>query len=66
MENNLKWIIIKNDMTQKELAEQLGVSPQHLNNWVNGRTVPKLKTLLRMSRILNCTINDIYDKDGED
>lgn len=36
--------------TQKELAQELGVTPQHLNAVLKGRVEPSLKLAIRISR----------------
>ena len=60
VKNNLKIYMIKKEMTQAELAEKLDVSQQQVNNWVTGRSVPKMKMLLEITDMLNCTIDDLY------
>jgi len=57
----IKIILVQKDITQKEFAERLGVSPQQANNWISGRTIPRMETLIRMSEVLGCTINDFYE-----
>lgn len=56
----MKIPLFKKGMSQKKLAEIMNVSPQQVNNWVSGRTIPQMDTLLRLSEILECTINDFY------
>jgi DNA-binding XRE family transcriptional regulator len=36
--------------TQKELAQELGVTPQHLNAVLKGRVRPSLKLAIRISQ----------------
>lgn len=57
----IKIALFRKGMSQSDLAEKMNVSPQQVNNWVNGRSIPKMKTLLEMSEILECTINDFYE-----
>lgn len=45
---NLKAWMVVNQVTQKDFAETLGVSPQTVNNKINGRrafTLPDIKKL---------------------
>lgn len=45
---NLKAWMASNQVTQKDFAETLGVSPQTINNKINGRrsfTLPDIKKL---------------------
>ena len=45
-------------MTQKSLAEQIGVTPQLLSDWKRGRTVKTVQTLKHLSQIGGCAIDD--------
>ncbi|MCR1833126.1 helix-turn-helix domain-containing protein [Oceanobacillus caeni] len=58
---NIKIILVKRGISQKEFAEIMGVSQQQMNNWVSGKPIPKMETLLKMSDILDCSINDFYE-----
>lgn len=61
VKSRIKVILVEKDISQKEFAKMLGVSPQQANNWISGRTIPRMETLLKMSKLLNCTINDFYE-----
>jgi HTH-type transcriptional regulator/antitoxin HigA len=41
------------DMTQKQLAQDIGVSPSRINDYVSGRSEPTLKTARLLCRVLN-------------
>lgn len=58
---NIKIALFKKDINQTKFAEMMGVSPQQMNNWVSGRTIPKMETLLKMAKKLDCSINDFYE-----
>ena len=36
-------------LTQEQVAEELGVSRQTLSNWENGRTYPDIVSVIKMS-----------------
>lgn len=42
-------------MTQEELAEKLGVSPQAVSKWENGQSCPDISLLPRLSAIFGVT-----------
>lgn len=42
-------------MTQKQLAEEVGVSPSRISDYVSGRTEPTLKIARRLCRTLHIT-----------
>lgn len=44
-------------LTQEQLAEMIGVTPQHLSNIVNNRTGPSMTTLLRIATALDADLN---------
>ena len=51
-------------MTQEQLAEKLGVTPQAVSRWENGLSIPEIESLLIFSRLAKVTINDLLE--GED
>jgi plasmid maintenance system antidote protein VapI len=48
-------------MSQKELAEQLGVSKQQINKYIKNHSKMHYQTALRISKILNCKMEDLYE-----
>lgn len=42
-------------MTQKQLAQQIGISPSRINDYVTGRAEPTLKIARMLCRILKIT-----------
>jgi HTH-type transcriptional regulator/antitoxin HigA len=42
-------------MTQKQLAQEIGVSPSRINDYVSGRAEPTLKIARLLCRVLNIT-----------
>lgn len=49
----------QNQMTQQDLAEQLGVSDKTISNWENGRNMPDLSLFKPICEKLNITINEL-------
>ena len=49
----------RQNMTQKELAESLGVSDRTVGNWENGRNMPDLSLFKPLCDKLNIAINDL-------
>ena len=39
----------KDGLSQKELEKKLGVSQQHIAQYENGKRIPKLETLIKIS-----------------
>lgn len=47
------------DISQSDLAKQIGVSQSHLCNVENGRLSPSLRLLLSLRKLLGCTIDEL-------
>ncbi|MCK5130032.1 MAG: helix-turn-helix domain-containing protein [Clostridiales bacterium] len=52
-------------LTQEELAETMGVSPQAVSKWENGHCLPETAVLPKLARTLNCSIEDMLLMDVE-
>ncbi len=48
-------------ITQKDLAEKLGVSPQQVNKWVKGKENFTFETIAKIEKALNIKIMTIGD-----
>jgi len=46
-------------ITQRELAEMLGVDRTAISKWEQGIAFPRGKTLIRLAEILECSTDDI-------
>ena len=55
MKNELKKILIDNNMTAKEIADNIGVKPQQYNNIVNKRNFA-LSDLKRICDAMSCDL----------
>ncbi len=52
-------------MTQSELAEALGVTPQSISKWERARAVPDIDNLIELSRILRVTVDALVCDEDE-
>lgn len=57
---NLLYYRKKNKITQKELAEKLGVKHNAISSWENGVNSIDIDTLFRVCQIFGITVNDMY------
>lgn len=57
LEEQLTDLRRKENLTQIELAEQLGVSPQTVSSWERGTKRPSTKRLLELSRFFGVDLN---------
>lgn len=49
----------KQDLTQEEFAERLGVSYQSISRWENGATYPDIELLPAISKLLGITVDEL-------
>ena len=57
--NRLKAVLADAGQTNKWLAEQLGKDPVTISKWCTNTTQPDLKTLSRISDLLNIDIREL-------
>ena len=60
MQNTIKVERAILDITQEELAEQIGVSRQTINSIEKSRYVPSTVLALRISALFKKTVNEIF------
>lgn len=62
---NLKYCRKKADMTQKELAEALGVTLQTIQSWESKKTAMPVPSTKRVANYFGLSFADFCDKDLE-
>ena len=50
-------------LSQRELAERIGVKQESITQWENGKTSPKFERLAIIADALECTVDDLVRKD---
>lgn len=58
---NLRECMIEKGYTQKELAEETGLSEAAISNYVNGRKFPSVRAIINMSYALRVSLIDFID-----
>ena len=53
------------DFTVQELSGLLYCTPQAVSKWINGRCAPSLDSLVMMSDVFHCSIDDIIVRVGK-
>lgn len=56
---NLKKLIIKNDLNNNQLAIKIGVSRSLITHYLNGSKEPSLETIEKLTEALNCSYDDL-------
>lgn len=57
----LKQLLKKKGLTQRELASRLNVNESQVSEWVNDIKVMTLLTAVNVARVLNCTVEELYE-----
>ncbi len=65
MKNNIKINRAIKKISQDELAKLVGVSRQTINAIENNKYYPSLELGLKLSKILQCSVNDLFSLDEE-
>jgi len=66
MNNKIKIERAILDITQEELAKRIGVSRQTINSIEKNRYIPSTVLALKMSKLFNKTVNEIFILEGDD
>ncbi|MBT3542457.1 MAG: helix-turn-helix transcriptional regulator [Flavobacteriaceae bacterium] len=63
MNNNIRMYRGKYKMTQEDLSIRLGVSRQTINSIENNKYFPSLELGLKLSKIFECKVDDLFSLD---
>jgi transcriptional regulator with XRE-family HTH domain len=58
---NLKVVLDYSWMSQKELAEETGLSDACISYYMNGKCLPTVKNLINIADALDCELSDLID-----
>ena len=65
MKNNIRVNRATLKISQDDLAKLVGVSRQTINAIENNKYYPSLELGLKLSKILNCSVNELFSLDDE-
>ena len=60
MKNKISQFRKKSNLTQRQLAEKVGILYQVLQRYENGTRIPSVDTAIRIARALNATVEEIF------
>ena len=63
LSRNIKRLRLSADMTQKELAEKIGVDRSAVTQWETGVSVPRMKALAKIARLFDTTPGLLLEDD---
>lgn len=55
----IKELRLKKGMTQSEVALNTGYTQQAVAKWESGESEPNLKTLMKLSEMFGCTLDQL-------
>lgn len=61
----IKELRTERGLTQKQLAEKIGVKNYTVANWEQGRTVPAIEDLIELSDFFECSIDFLIGRTDE-
>lgn len=62
LSDNLKIIRKENNLSQEQLAEQLGVSRQAVSKWESGQSYPEMDKVLLICKLFNYNIDELMNE----
>lgn len=65
IKNRIKEMRARHDMTQKDLAEKVGVTRQTIVSLEKGTYVPSLLLAMNIAEVFNEPIEEIFKKEGD-
>lgn len=60
MFNNISKLREEKGLSQEKLADLLQISVGHLNKVERGKRTPSLKLAVRIAKVLNCSLDELF------
>jgi transcriptional regulator with XRE-family HTH domain len=60
LQKNILFYRKKNKLTQKQLAEKIGVQNSAISNWENGTNSIDIETLFKVCEVLGISMNTVF------
>lgn len=57
--NRIKAVLAEKNMTNNDLAEKIGVTPQTVSSWCTNKKQPSIETLFKIARTLNVDVREL-------
>lgn len=65
MIENIRQYRERAEITQKEMADRLGVKQSAVSMWETGTALPRADMLPKIAKLLGCTISDLFEERKE-
>ena len=63
--NNIKKVIWDSGLRKGFIAEQMGIVPSNISNWISGDRKPSKPNIRMLCRLLKCKVKDLFPDDLE-
>ena len=60
MNSNLRAILKEKNISQKELAEKIGLTESAVSRFINENRIPTGENMLKIADVLNVKVEDLY------
>jgi len=57
--NRIKIVLAEKKITNKVLAERLGISPQSVSRWCTNDQQPSIETLFKIAEVLKVNVREL-------
>lgn len=61
LKHKISYWRIKRGLTQRELAEKVGISGAAIAYYETGQNKPKIETLFRLAQALDVEVSELFD-----
>lgn len=58
---NLDEMLVEANMTQRELADDTGLTEATISRYIHGRRMPTVRALVNIAYSLNCSFDELMD-----
>lgn len=58
--SNIKKILDKKNISQKELADKVNLTESAMSRYVNGSRIPRGEYLIAIAKVLNVKVEELY------
>lgn len=55
----IKYYMELRNITQQELAEELGINRSSVSNWISGKQMPRVEKIDAMAKYFGCKVTDL-------
>lgn len=59
--DNLADMLFDARMTQRELADAVGVSESTISDYINKRSAPKVRVIVNIAHAMSCGVDELMD-----